>query len=128
MSVTVASFRAAFPEFGNSTTYPDATVNYWIALAGRLLNADRWGDLLDDGVMLFAAHNLVLSAHAVSAASNGGVAGASGLVASKQVDKVAVSYDTGSVALEGGGEFNATSYGRRYFQLARLVGIGGGQL
>lgn len=129
MSVTVASFRASFPEFSEQTVYPDATVEFWLGLAGRLLRPAAWLDLLDDGTMLFVAHNLVLAGSAARAATSGSAPGiASGAVSSKTVDKVSVSYDTAGAMIEGGGQFNLTTYGQRYLQLERVVGMGGTQI
>lgn len=127
--VAPAAFRALFPEFANSTTYPDATVSAWSAMAGKLLSAERWGDLADLGTGLFIAHNLVLATRDAAASSKGGVSGASGgVVASKSVDKVSVSYDTGATTVADGGAWNLTTYGVRYLQLARMVGAGGLQI
>jgi hypothetical protein len=39
-----------------------------------------------------------------------------------------VSYDTGSIIEQGGGVWNATTYGMRWIQLANLVGMGGVQV
>lgn len=129
MSVTVASFRASFPEFSEQTVYPDATVEFWLGLAGRLLRPAAWLDLLDDGTMLFVAHNLVLAGSAARAATSGSAPGtASGAVSSKTVDKVSMSYDTAGAMIEGGGQFNLTTYGQRYLQLERVVGMGGSQI
>lgn len=129
MTVSATSFRTAFPEFADASTYPDAMVDLWIAAAGQLMAADRWASLLDLGTQLFVAHNLVLGARDRKAAANGGVGGTSGgVVASKSVDKVSVSYDTGAGTLEGGGAWNLTTYGVRYLQLARMIGAGGMQI
>lgn len=37
MTVTVASFRADFPEFKNIVQFPDGVINYWLAAAQLLL-------------------------------------------------------------------------------------------
>lgn len=129
MTVTVSSFRIDFPAFTDTAAYPDASVAFWLGLASKSLSPDRWGELLDYGTELFVAHNLALDAQANKAAAAGGVPGvASGLTSSKTVDKVSVSYDTASAAIEGAGNWNLTTYGQRYVQLARLVGAGGVQL
>ncbi|MCX5495375.1 DUF4054 domain-containing protein [Kaistia dalseonensis] len=129
MTVTVSSFRADFPEFASIVTYPDAMVAFWLTTAAKLLSIDRWAELLDLGTELFIAHNLALGARDQKAAVAGGIGGSSaGLVASKAVDKVSVSYDTGAAAIEGAGAWNLTTYGTRYIQLARMIGAGGLQL
>lgn len=129
MAVTVASFRADFPEFTSNTAYPDATVAFWLGLAGKMLSADRWGDLTDYGIELFVAHNITLAARDLKTADAGGFGGSgAGVTSSKTVDKVSVSYDTAAATIEGAGNWNLTTYGTRYIQLARLVGAGGVQL
>jgi len=125
MSVTAASFRVNYPEFASTTVFPDAGVNYWLTVAALLLNVDRWYDALDLGTELFIAHHLVLEAQAAKTAAVGGVPGVgSGLVASKGVDKVNISYDTTSSIEEGAGHWNLTIYGTRFISLARMFGSG----
>ncbi|HWI02388.1 MAG TPA: DUF4054 domain-containing protein [Acidimicrobiales bacterium] len=119
MAVTPESFRAAFPEFADPTKYPDALVARKITFAVKLTNAARWGDLHDEGVELYAAHELTLATR-----KPGNVVG---VVTAKKVDKVGANYDAGSVAEEGAGQWNATTYGQRYIRLARMVGAGGMQ-
>lgn len=129
MTVSATSFRVDFPEFASTGTYPDAMVNFWLGLAGKLLDPTRWDDLLDYGTELFVAHNLTLAARDQKSATAGGIPGAGGgVVASKAVDKVSVSYDTALAGIEGAGNWNLTTYGTRYIQLARMVGAGGVQL
>lgn len=123
MAVDAAKLRADFPEFANTATYPDAMVAFWLAFAARMLPADRWADLIDTGVELMTAHQLVLAARAGK--------GAGAIVApqtAKSVDKVSVSYDTGAVRLENAGHWAGTSYGMQFLQLARMIGAGGMQL
>ncbi len=123
------AFVTDFPEFANASAYPTATIQLWLSVATNLLDPIQWGALLTIGTELFVAHNLALSAQAQKAAAMGGVPGqSSGPLAAKAVDKVSAAYDVGAVALDGGGEWNATSYGRRYLGLARLIGAGGVQL
>ena len=122
-------FRQDFPEFADTTKYPDSSVNLWLTLAGKTLAEDRWCDYLDIGTELFVAHNLALAAVNQLFASVGGAPGQiKGPVTSKSVDKVSVGYDSGAVALQDGGFFNLTTYGIQFLQYARMVGTGGIQL
>jgi len=124
-----AQFRADFPEFADTTKYPDSAVNLWLTLGANLLPEDRWCDLLDLGLELFAAHNLAIAAGNQLAASVGGAPGqVKGPTTSKSVDKVSVGYDSGAVALTDGGFYNLTTYGIQLLQFARMVGMGGIQL
>lgn len=124
-----AQFRTDFPEFADTTKYPDSAVNLWLSLGEKTLAPDRWCDYLDLGLELFIAHNLAIAAGNQLAASVGGAPGqVKGPLTSKSVDKVSAGYDTGAVALQDGGFFNLTTYGIQYLQLARMVGTGGIQL
>lgn len=127
--INEAQFRATYPEFNDPTRYTASSIGIQIAYAGLRLNVDRWSDLLDMGAGLFVAHHLALSDRARATAATGGAPGAvSGIVASKSVDKVSVSYDVSSVSLVDGGYWNMTIYGIQFLQLSRMVGAGGIQL
>lgn len=124
-----ATFRQDFPEFADVTKYPASAIDWWLSLAGKLLPADRWEDLLDMGTELYVAHHLTLAASDQSAAAAGTAPGQiKGPQTAKAVDKVSVSYDTAAATLQDGGFFNLTTYGVRFLQLARMIGAGGIQL
>jgi hypothetical protein len=127
--VTSAEFRRRHPEFADQRTYREEDVLMWLDMAAKRLRPERWADLLDHGTGLYVAHQLAATQPAQAASRRGGIAGqGGGVVQSKSVDKVSVSYDTGAITVEGGGDWNATTYGRQFLQLARLVGAGGVQL
>lgn len=120
-----ATFTSVFTEFSSASVYPQVQVEFWLAQAPLQLNAERLGANYDLAVMLYAAHNLVLSAKDAKAAAFGGVSGgASGVTSSKTVDKVTVSYDTGSSTIDGAGAWNLTTYGTRLYQLLRGANTG----
>lgn len=125
----IAQFRQSFPEFNDTTTYPDSLVQFWMTVAVSLVNADRWRELTDLGVALVTAHHLGLALKDQKTAAVGGVPGqVTGPQSSKAVDKVSASYDTAAVAIKDGGFWNATMYGVRYLSLAQMMGSGGIQL
>ncbi|HEP6427740.1 DUF4054 domain-containing protein [Burkholderia cenocepacia] len=125
----VSQFRQSFPEFNDTTTYPDSLVQFWMTVAVSLVNAERWGELTDLGVALVTAHHLALAVKDQKMAAVGGVPGqVTGPQSSKAVDKVSASYDTSAVAIKDGGFWNATMYGVRYLSLAMMMGAGGMQL
>ena len=130
MTVTPSSFRANLTEFASTAIYPDAMVSYWLGIGVKMLRPERWGDLLDHGLELFTAHHIALARQAVQSSSSGAVPGANaGVVTSKTIDKVSVSYDAGSTTLDAGaGHWNATMYGVQFLQLVRMAGSGGWQL
>lgn len=127
--MNIDNFRLAFPEFANEQTYPDEMVEFWASIADELLNVARWGNLLIQGRYLFVAHNIVLAAQNVIAGDAGKIAGQSGgIISSKGVGGVSISYDTSSFSFTDAGNYNMTSYGRSFWQLMNIVGLGGAQV
>src|SRR6185503_8459564 len=112
MSLAPSQFRSDFPEFTDTTVYPDGVVTFWLGVAAVSLPEDRWGSWWNLGQELFTAHNLVLAAQSQEDASLGITPGeVSGPATAKAVDKVSVSRDVASVTLEDGGFWNMTRYG-----------------
>jgi hypothetical protein len=125
MAVTVASFRQNYPEFASVAKYPLSGFTYYANLAGLLLNATRWGNLIDVGTELFIAHNLAIEAQAQAAAASGSPPGISaGPISAKSVDKASVNYDTNAGLEQDAGHWNLTTYGTRFIKLARMAGAG----
>ncbi len=118
MAVTTASFKASFTEFA---TTADASVNLWLPVAQAMVDPDKWDTLADVGVSLALAHYL-------KTGGGGSKAGPAGILSSKAAGPVSGSYDTASVAFEGGGDFNQTGYGLKFLKLARMFGAGGLQV
>jgi hypothetical protein len=124
----VSGFRTNFPEFSNTSTYPDVSVQIWLTVGKSLVNEARWMELTDIGISLVAAHHLAIAASDAAVAVVGGIPGqSSGPVTAKSVDKVSKSNDTSAITLDDAGFWNMTSYGMRYLKLARHMGAGGMQ-
>lgn len=141
MAVTPASFRVDFPEFGNNSQYPTAVIQYYLALAGILLNPYRFGGtspvavtnpptmLIDFVAELYVAHYITLEYQAQKAAAAGAAPGQqTGVVSGKSVGPISVSYDNMVTALENAGQWGLTIYGQRFWQLAEMAGAGPLQL
>jgi len=125
----VAGFRSRYPEFSDTSEYPDVLIQMHLTAAGMLLLEEVWGEMLDMGHGLFVAHNMTIGRRNQQAASVGGTPGeVTGPKTAKAVDKVSASYDTSAVTLADGGFWNATSYGVELLYWARLIGMGGRQL
>lgn len=123
--ITADQFRTDYPEFQDKTKYPDSAVNYWLAVATLMLNAGRWCDILNLGIALFVAHNLVLEAQAQTAAVAGGWPGVSkGAISGETAGSVTVNYDSSMTLEEGAGHWNLTVYGTRFIWLVNQVGAG----
>ncbi|MBN3848629.1 DUF4054 domain-containing protein [Paraburkholderia sp. Ac-20342] len=124
-----AQFRSDFPEFSDTTVYPDSSVTLWMTVATSLVNARRWMELTDIGIELVTAHHLVLSKRDQDASDAGGTPGEiKGPTMSKSVDKVSVGYDSGAATLTDAGFWNLTTYGVRFYTLALSMGAGGLQV
>jgi hypothetical protein len=129
MTVTVQSFRQTKPAFNNPGIYPDLAVSTYIANAYNFLDPARWGASQDFGVVLYAAHHLVLDARDELTAAAGGIPGeVKGPATAKNVDKVGQSYDTKTVTFENAAFWNMTRYGIQLRNLAIQFGAGATQL
>jgi hypothetical protein len=126
VTVAPADLTTAFPEFGNAQVFPAAQIQFWCNIANDMLTVDVFGNRLSLAQLLYVAHNLVLSAQNVAAASRGGVAfgAVSGPVTSSSVGSVSKSIDVTLNAYQGAGPWNATSYGQRYFQMIKAFATG----
>jgi hypothetical protein len=114
-------FRLDFPEFTNTTTFPDSSVNFWLGVAVKMLRESRWADLLDVGLELFMAHNLSLE----KAAASGGVPGIQyGAVSGKTVDKLSITYDATIGIVPDAGHWNLSTYGTRFLWMMNMAGMG----
>lgn len=127
--MTVAEFRARYPEFASSVTYPDVTVQEWLDTAASFLVPARWGTSLSLGIGLFTAHYLALGRQSALSEGSGAAPGvSSGMVASKSLGGASVSYESLLGQFKDAGAWALTTYGRQYWTLVRLVGMGGMQL
>lgn len=117
-------FVAIFPEFADTTLYPPAQVNFWIAQGMAQMNAFRFGTQLNLAVMLFVAHSIVLSAREIRSGAGGQVVGnVQGPLLSKSIGPISASY-SGDTAIEGAGAFNFTSYGQRLYNMMLAYAAG----
>ncbi len=128
----VAAFRTAFPQFTPDLA-PDARVRFHLAVAGKLLPAARWGELLNEGLGLYVAHQLTLELEAGKAGDGtGGISVAAGPVTgeTKTVGGMSHAVTRAGAAAQGSaltdaGQYNGTVYGQQFWQFARIIGAGG---
>lgn len=124
-TIDITTFRGRFPEFSDTSKYPDAQVQFYLDLSQMLMAADRWQNLLPFGAFLFTAHNLTLEAVAVRDSARGSIPGAiMGAQTAGSVDKVSWSRDASAAMNPGAGHWNLSTYGLRYRQLVMMVGAG----
>ncbi len=60
MTVSIATFKAHFPEFADARA-PDDLIAAKLDEADNQTNSETWGDLLDQGILYLAAHLLATS-------------------------------------------------------------------
>ncbi|WP_315313119.1 DUF4054 domain-containing protein [Pantoea vagans] len=127
---SITDFRTAFPQFADATKYPDPQVEFRLNLADIMLSEKVTGKkMFPYLVELFVAHYMALWLADRNAAAVGGAGGSTnGVQASKSVDKVSVSYDTGATLNPDAGFWNNTRYGAEFWQLIIMFGAGGRQL
>lgn len=125
MAFDVTGFRAAFPEFLDTSRFPDAMIDFWAGLATAQVNENRWGLQTNTGIQLYVAHEITLAAQNQKTATIGGnPGGTSGPTNSKTVGSVSVGYDTQQTAEKDAGWWNLTTYGKQFIRLARIFGAG----
>lgn len=125
----ITAFRTTFPEFADEAKYPDTMVTTWATIGETLLNTERWATLYTTGLQLYVAHQITLAYQDLSQANKGRSPGSTGgVIGNKGVGDVSVSYDTHAITLESAGNFNMTRYGREFWNLMMIVGMGGYQL
>lgn len=124
-----SSFRESMPMFTDTAIYPQSQFNFYLKLGLKLLNKQRWDDLLDEGLTFFIAHYLALYQRSMALSAIGGDVGkVIGNETSKSVDSVAKSMDVSGILIVDAGHWNQTTFGVQFYQLAMMIGAGGIQL
>lgn len=119
--MNIATFRANFPEFTDITKYPDSMITLWSTIATAQIVSDKWGDIVNQAIELYTAHNVLL-------AYNNKLGKRTAIQQSKSVGNVSVSHDTTSSIELNAGHWNLTTYGQMFIRLSRLYGAGCVQL
>lgn len=135
---TAEMFASDFPQLhypdadGSSCWVPKTMLNEFINMANHSIQPDKWLDQWRYACGLFVAHHatLYLSTYKESADSPAEAAASGqvvGSVKSATLGDASVTYDNGpsTMATEGWGDLNATTYGLLLASKARLVGLGG---
>lgn len=126
--VTPSQFLQHFPAFDLPDQYDVTMIQWNIDAAEGLLKQDVWGDLWERGVELFTAHMMYVGfgkPNPNGGGSSSGGTSTNGVVASKSVAGVSVSYDTKATTLEGDSAafYNQSPYGIQFLTWARMVGF-----
>lgn len=123
MTFTAGQFRTQFPEFLDTTVYPDQQIDFWAVVAQKQVRECVWVDQWLLGVSLYVAHEITLAAQNAKTAGAGGMPGTSGGVANtKTVGSVTVGYDSQVTSEKDAGYWNLTNYGKQFYRLMRIFG------
>ena len=110
---------------------PDRQLERFVQMAHSVVKECRWHEFWREGMRLFIAHfaTLYVSSSAAddSPAAIASAGAARGMVSSKSVEDVSVSYDLSTVLsdLDGWGAWKETIYGEQFATYARRLGMGG---
>lgn len=110
-------FRIAFPELSSA---PDGRVLYFYELAQNSMSAPVWARLYEEGVLNLTAHMLTMK---YGLDGNGTpIVVVQQEVTSKSIGKIAKGMGSkNSDIYAGAGDYASTVYGRRYWELLRMI-------
>lgn len=125
-------FFTFYPQFQGVDGLNNEVIEMYISFANEVVNIERWGKQWTLGMCLFIAHfcTVYLMSYTDPQGSAASVIAAGqtkGLVSSKSVGDVSVSYDF-SLAMNdvtNWGQFNLTTFGNQFVSLAKLMSKGG---
>jgi hypothetical protein len=121
----ITQFRSNFPEFADTTAYPNTQITFWATVAEKMVIENVWLDMYETGVSLYVAHELVLARQNVLTAATGGLPGqGGGIASSKTVGSVNVSYDPNTTTEKNAGFWNLTNYGKQFYRFTQIFGAG----
>ncbi len=133
---TSADFKMYYPHFwgpDGKTLVPEAVMDMYIGFAKSIVNIARYHESWQVGLCLVIAHFLVLYMRTVTPNPDGGAAAVikagetRGLIASKSVDGVSVSYNYSAALddLDGWAAWKTTEFGVQFLTLAKAYNLGG---
>ena len=133
---TVDDFKAIYPQFWDSagdSFVPYEVIEMYVGFAYSIVNIARYHESWIVCLCFVIAHFLILYMRTMTPDPNDDAlavikaAETRGLVASKSVDGVSVSYDysTAISDLDGWAAWKTTEYGIQYLTLAKVYNLGG---
>lgn len=128
---TPDDFYTIYPQFQGLNELPEGIIEMYIGLANSYINIERWKNSWKIGMCYFVAHFCTLYLQSFSPSNSTAQevmasAQAKGLVSSKSVGDVSVSYDFSSAVngLDGWANWTSTTFGINLANLGRLIGKG----
>ena len=120
MTATVSDFRTRFPEYSDSSLFPDPRIQLFLDDAESDMDVSKWDDLFDRGQLYLAAHYLVVGTGTAQSSTAGGQS--KGNVTGKSVGDVSVSYGVSNATMSDPTLYSTTTYGQQYLDLVRRLG------
>jgi len=133
---TICDFLSIYPNFegvlNDPTVFPKEVIDMYIQFAQDCVSIKRWGRQWKFGMCLFLAHFFTIHLQAqfpenATAQEVLAYGQSKGLITSKSVGDVSVSYDFSAAVngVESWGQFTTTTYGLQFANLAKLLGKAG---
>lgn len=122
--MTPAEFQDWFPRGEFISLAPDF-VQKFIDRAAPAFNVARWGAWYAEGFASYVAHQIVCDAARGAKSIDDPIGDLGANIISKSKGPVSVSYDPALLRMSATDSLMLTPYGRRYRELAKLVGLGG---
>ena len=127
-TITQQQLFEFFPFLENTQNYPQASVQAYLSIAGNFVDQNIWGSVWSYGVALVTAHLLTIIRLTNEDIAKGGSGNVVGVVTSVSAIGVSKGINVDMGAVEDGGFWNTTQFGREYLSLAKLFGMGCAQL
>jgi len=134
-SQVVADFRAYYPEFADTSEWPEATLTRCLEEADSETGSTRWGQYKASpasfrarGLYAYAAHKAVLGKAREKAVAAGQAPAPAQQATSKTVGDESISYNVAtpesSAMSHQVGDLDSTMYGQEFLRLRRRAGTG----
>jgi hypothetical protein len=119
------NLRCKYPEFADTSVYPDETVDKFLAWALAELDPETWDCHITAGSCALAAH-LMAVAKKSSQAANAPFPAAAGGVSKLKTDQEEITFSAVGAATASGDEasYRTTPYGLEYLRLRERVVAG----
>lgn len=115
-------FRAMFPAFADSTTFPDVLLQmYWNTAGLYVQNAPDF--LVKCGTNLQSMN--LMTAHLAQLGVNINAGQASGVIVQATIDKISVGYQEAKLNNQWQYWLNSTEYGKQLLALLQVASVGG---
>lgn len=126
----IEKFRQHHKEFESTVDYPDELIQFWSEQAELSVSKEATQERFSFLVELATAHYIVLARNNARSSKTGASpgAGGGGVVSSKTIGGVTVSYDTTVTSNQGAADWNRTTYGQIFWRERRAFGLGGYQI